>query len=86
MISEDLELEIEFTPGSAPNEMPGYQSYSAAFRNLYEANIINFDQYRELNPVLSNSRILIIYGNYTNTVYNQLITSFAEWKRRRDTK
>lgn len=83
VISEDMELEIEFTPGSAPNEMPGYQSYSAAFRNLYEANIINFDQYRELNPVLSNSRILIIYGNYTNTVYNQLITSFAEWKRRK---
>ncbi|MCB5267838.1 MAG: C25 family cysteine peptidase [Candidatus Cloacimonetes bacterium] len=79
----DMEIEIRFNNDPGPNEVPAYQSYSPAFREIYEANLINFNDYRDLNTALDGGRILLIHWNNTNSTFQSLLNNFITWKRQK---
>lgn len=79
----EMEIEISFTDSPGANEVSPYQTYSPAFRELYEANLVNFDDYRSLNLALDGGRILLIHWNNTNSVFQDQLNGFITWKRQK---
>lgn len=79
----NMEIEISFNAAPGINEVPEYQSYAPAFRKLYEANLLNFDDYRDLNQALDGGRILLIHWNNTNATYQNLLNNYITWKRQK---
>lgn len=80
-IHEEISISIRFTDEKGSTDLPPYTSYSPAFRRLYQANLLNFADYRNLNQSDAYGRILIIYGHTTNQVYIAQLKGFANWKR-----
>ncbi len=80
-VYEDVVIEVDFTNETSDTDMAAYTSYSPAFRNIYAANLINFDDYRYLNLTQAYGRILMIRANNTNATYISKIEEFADWKR-----
>ena len=78
-----IELKLSFTPEPGANELPAYHSYSPAFRELYEANLINFDDYRHLNAAEDPGRILLIHWNNSTQEFNNLLQEYIDWKRQK---
>lgn len=79
----DIQIEITFSSEPGANEMPQYQSYSPAFRELYAANLLNFEDYRRLNPALDGGRILLIHWNNTDATFQTILKNYLKWKRQK---
>ena len=73
---------MDFTAGTGLNELPDYTGYSQAFRKIYEAQIANFADYRNLETAPSHARILLIHGNNSDPVFLTKLNG-ATWKRQR---
>ena len=80
-VYDEISIQLDFTDEASDTDMPAYTSYSPAFRNIYAANLINFDDYRYLNSANDYGRILMIRANNSNAVYLMMIENFANWKR-----
>ncbi len=78
---EEISISISFTDEKSSTDLPAYTGYSPAFRKIYEANLLNFADYRNLSSGDSYGRILMIYGHTTNAVYIAQLKAFANWKR-----
>lgn len=76
----NFEIEIDMTGGTGVNELPAYASYSSAFANLYESMICNFASYRDALVAPQGARILLVYGNNTDSVFLTKLNEFVTWK------
>ncbi|MGI6198215.1 MAG: C25 family cysteine peptidase, partial [Candidatus Cloacimonadaceae bacterium] len=84
-VSESMEFELDFTDQPSANEIAGeFVGYSPAFRKIYEANIFNFDDYRNYVTANQPPRYLIIYGgtNHDNS-FQTALNNFVLWKRQK---
>ena len=79
----DIEVTLDFTAEPGLNELPDYTGYSQAFRKIYEAQIANFADYRNLETAPSHARILLIHGNNSDPVFLTKLNEFATWKRQK---
>jgi hypothetical protein len=80
-IHEELNISIQFNSEKSSNELPAYSGYSPAFRRIYEANLLNFEDYRNLNSEDTYGRVLFIYPSGSSPVYMAQLNAFIEWKR-----
>ena len=83
-IHDQISLRISFGGGQGINELGARPlQLSPSFASMYESLILNYDDYR--GAMLANvpPRILIIYGNSTDTTYLTAINDFALWKRQK---
>jgi len=78
---DEIEISIRFTDEKTDTDMGAYSSYSPAFRKLYEARLLNFNDYRDLNQSHDYGRILMIYNSGVNAAYVQMLEAFGRWKR-----
>lgn len=74
-----VSIELDY-PDSAP---AAYTTYSYAFKEIYEAQILNFDQYRELVQTPQSPRLLVIHGEYDSPVFLAKLKDFVAWKRQK---
>ncbi len=72
-------IELSYPEGRATP----YTSYSYAFKDVYEAQILNFGDYRNLVHGPSNSKVLIIHGEYNNAIFRAKLNEFIAWKRQK---
>ncbi len=81
----NIQVHINYTADKGVNELPyeSYDTYSYVFQNIYEAQIANFAEYR--NPLIApeQGRILLIYGNSTDTNFLTKLNEFITWKRQK---
>ena len=81
----NIQVHINYTTDKGINELPfeSYDNYSYVFQNIYEAQIANFDEYR--NPLIApeQGRILLIYGNTTDANFLTKLNEFVTWKRQK---
>jgi hypothetical protein len=80
---QNVQVTLNFTGGTGINETQDYSTYSYAFQNIYESNIANFADYRNLVMAPAQARILIIYGNSTDTTFQSKLNEFIAWKRQK---
>lgn len=80
---EGIEITIDFHGGTGINELAAYTTYSYAFRNLYEAQIANFADYRNLVTAPAQPRVLIVHGNSTDSTFLTKLNEFVTWKRQK---
>ncbi|MDZ4122105.1 MAG: C25 family cysteine peptidase, partial [Candidatus Cloacimonadaceae bacterium] len=60
-----------------------YTSYSSVFQKLYEAQILNFNDYRYLVYGPQSARILIIHGSNSDATFISNMHEFVTWKRQK---
>jgi len=83
LISSNLRIFIDFSyPGVDAVPAP-YTFYSYAFRELYEAQIMNFGDFRNIITAPQTARILIIHGQNNNATFLSKLTEFVTWKRQK---
>ncbi len=78
---EAIRVTIELSYPDGPGTP--YTTYSAAFREIYEANILNFADFRNLVQGPQNPKALIIHGEYNNSIFNAKLKEFVAWKRQK---
>lgn len=76
-----IEVSVRFN-GNRDTSL-GYSGYSTAFSKIYEANILNFADLRALITAPAQARVLVIYGNSTDTTFQTKLTEFVNWKRQK---
>lgn len=79
----DIQISLDFTSEPGINELPDYTTYSYAFTNIYEAQIANFANYRNLVVAPAQARVLLIYGNSTDSTFLNKLNEFVAWKRQK---
>ncbi|OQC07188.1 MAG: Gingipain R1 precursor [Candidatus Cloacimonetes bacterium ADurb.Bin089] len=83
-ISENLDITLTFDNRTTINELNSDVDVSCSFDSIYKGLILNYDsliQTREVsyrNPVL-----LVIYGDYTDAIYQAKINEYVNWKKQR---
>lgn len=83
---QNVRVTLSFTGGQGVNEIPGvtsYTTYSPAFAKIYEANIANFADFRNVILAPPQPRILLIYGNSTDPTFQNKLNEFVAWKRQK---
>lgn len=60
-----------------------YTTDSAAFRQLYEAQILNYAAMRDPLASPQSPRVLIIHGAYSDATFNTKLGEFVAWKRQK---
>ncbi len=80
---QNVQVTLNFTDEPGLNEVADYTGYSYAFSNIYEAQISNFEQYRNLVIAPANARILLIHGNSSDATFLAKLNEFVAWKRQK---
>ncbi|MFO8144321.1 MAG: C25 family cysteine peptidase, partial [Candidatus Syntrophosphaera sp.] len=79
----DIQVTLDFNSDAGSKELPDYTGYSYAFKKLYEAQIANFEDYRNLIVAPAQARILLIHGHSTDSVFITKLNEFITWKRQK---
>lgn len=79
-VIREFELDIEFTNERTASDMEEYSTYSPAFRKIYEANLLNFGDYRHLNLDNGYGRILLLHSSSVDATTLVIINTFVKWK------
>ncbi|MBM4403582.1 MAG: gingipain R, partial [Candidatus Cloacimonetes bacterium] len=83
-VYEQLDFDITFNDHPGVNEIyEPLTGISSVWVSMYEALILNFDDYRDIIIANSPPRFIIIHGNYNNTIFNDLVNNYAFWKRQK---
>ncbi len=83
-VSQSIDFRVSFSPEPGNNELEGeLMSVSPAFANIYEANILNFDDYRYQMYSNVPPRYLIIYGNNTDPNFATALNEYVLWKKQK---
>lgn len=82
-ICTEMTVEIAMNGEPGQNELPAYNGYSYAFKNLYESMILNFDDYRDPVMAPAHPRVLLIYGNNSDSTFQTKLSQFLTWKRQK---
>jgi len=83
IVRDRINFKLNFTNQPGQNEIPEPTTISSAFAKIYEANIINFEEYRNRLEHNAAPRYLIIHGEYNNQLYLDKLSEFAFWKRQK---
>lgn len=82
-VAGDFEIEIKMNNNPGLNETAPYTGYSSAFTQLYESMICNFAEYRDALIAPQSAKILIIYGNNSDQIFQNKLAEFVAWKRQK---
>ncbi len=79
----DIRITIELSYGDADGEPIPYTTYSSTFEKLYDAQILNFADYRNILMAPRNARVLLIHGNSSDQTFITKLNEFVNWKRQK---
>lgn len=80
---DNIRITIDLSYPEADGGPLPYSTYSYAFQKIYEAQILNFADYRELISGPQSARLLIIHGTYTDPTFISKLNEFVTWKRQK---
>lgn len=84
IVRENIDISLDFDKSPSVNEMEPPLSYSPAFEKIYPGLIINYQQMLSRDGLgYSHPRMLVIYGNYTDQVYQGKVDEYVGWKRQK---
>ncbi|MBW6514258.1 MAG: T9SS type A sorting domain-containing protein [Candidatus Syntrophosphaera sp.] len=83
-INQSMDFRVNFTPEPGMNELEGeLLSVSPAFAKIYEAMILNFDDYRYIMYSNVPPRYLIIYGTNSDPNFTTALNEYVLWKKQK---
>ncbi len=82
-IHKEFSIQISFTDQKTDSDRAEYTTYSPAFRAIYEAHLINFPSYRNLNTEEGYGKILLIHGSNMTNAYMASLNGFIRWKKQK---
>ncbi|MBM4399410.1 MAG: gingipain R, partial [Candidatus Cloacimonetes bacterium] len=83
-VREEIDFRLRFNDEPGINELnEGPLAISPSFAKIYEANILNFDDFRSALVANQPPRYLIIHGNYNDATFQSRINEFSLWKKQK---
>ncbi|PKN75835.1 MAG: gingipain R [Candidatus Cloacimonetes bacterium HGW-Cloacimonetes-2] len=83
-LRESIDFRVDFTAEQGVNELISEPTeISAAFDKMYSMALLNYNDYRNLIPVNSPVRYLLLYGNNTEPAFVQALDDYVLWKRQK---
>lgn len=83
VVNEEISLRLHFSSEAGINELQTASPISSAFDKIYQAQILNYEDYRSAVVANTPPRIVILHGDYNNSVFTNMINDFALWKRQK---
>lgn len=80
---QNMDIRIDFDGGPSVNEISPPQNYSSAFEPMYRGLILNYEDALDRETTYASPRMLVIYGNYSDTTYLAQVNSYVAWKRQK---
>jgi len=82
-VTESLDIRLDFTSGPSINESTPPTSLSPAFENIYKGLILNYNETVGRVGNYHHPRMLVIYGNSSDSVYLGKVDEYVAWKRQK---
>ena len=83
-ILESMDIQLNFDNQPSINEMNPPLNLSPAFANIYPALILNYEQFITRDEITyTRPRMLVIYGNYSDTTYQTQVNNYVNWKKQK---
>ncbi len=83
-ISEFIDIQLIYDNQPSINEIDPPLNLSPAFANIYPALILNYEQFITRDEITySRPRMLVIYGNYSETTYQTQVNNYITWKKQK---
>jgi hypothetical protein len=83
LVRDHLTLNLDFDNGPSVNETIPALSLSPAFEKIYRGLILNYDEAAGRNADYHSPRLLVIYGNYADAIYQGKVDEYVAWKRQK---
>ena len=83
-ISESIDIQLNYDNQPSINEIEPPLNLSPAFEKIYPALILNYEQFITRDEITySRPRMLVIYGNYSDTTYLTQVNNYVNWKKQK---
>lgn len=82
-VTESLDIRLDFNSGPSVNESTPPTSLSPAFENIYKGLILNYSETVGRSGNYHHPRMLVIYGNSSDSVYLGKVDEYVAWKRQK---
>jgi len=83
IVNPEMDITINLNNAPAINEMNPPASLSRGFESLYRGMILNYDSLLTRDTIYRNPVMLVIYGNYSDSIYLQKVNEFVAWKKQK---
>ncbi len=83
IVRDRVNFKLNFNNSPGINEIDGPLVISPSFKKLYEANILNFADYRDGMVANTPPKYLIIYGSNTDPGFLSSLNAFSFWKKQK---
>ena len=83
LVQDEITLRINYSDEPGVNELTAFHRISSAFDKIYQAQVMNYEDYR--SPILANipPRIVMLHGENNDPVFKMVVDNFALWKRQK---
>lgn len=87
LINRSMDIRLSFDNSPSINEMEAPTRYSRSFERVYQGLILNYDAVMSTRDVVyQNPVMLVIYGNFTDAIYQAKVQEYITWKKQRGFK
>ncbi len=83
LVTESLDIRLDFNSGPSVNETTPPQSLSPAFEKIYKGFILNYNEAAGRAGDYHHPRMLVIYGNSSDSIYLGKVDEYVAWKRQK---
>jgi len=83
IIRDQMDIRLSFNDAPGLNELSPPQQISSVWESIYTANILNFNDYRNMVVANTPPNIVIIYGTYNDATFLSKVQEFALWKKQK---
>jgi len=83
VVKSSVDITVNFNNEPSLNEMTAPTALSKGFDSIYRSMIVNYNDYLSRDTVYQNSRMLVIYGNYSDTTYLSKKDEYVAWKKQK---
>lgn len=83
LVTESLDIRLDFNSGPSVNETAPPQSLSPAFEKIYKGFILNYSEAAGRAGNYHHPRMLVIYGNSSDSIYLGKVDEYVAWKRQK---
>jgi hypothetical protein len=83
VINKQINFRVNLSDEPGVNEFVGSRAISPSFDKIYNAQILNYQDYRNGLTLNTPDKIVVLYGEYSDPVFLSLINNYALWKRQK---
>ena len=83
IVNRSMDIRLSFDANPGLNEMNEPGAISQSFESIYRGMILNYDSLVNRETAYQAPRLLVIYGNFNDSIYLGKVNEYVAWKRQK---